>query len=55
MPKLELKPRVKVDQKRRILIPKWMAEQLSLNPGDIFEIEVYDGKILLTLLGERRK
>jgi len=52
MPKIELKPRIKLDEKRRILIPKWLAQELNLKPGDIFEIEVWEGgKILLTRLG----
>lgn len=52
MPKLDLKPRVKMDGKGRILIDKLIREQLGLKPGDIFEIELYEGgKIVLIRLG----
>jgi len=55
MPKHELKPRTKMDAKGRVLIDKLIRDELSLNPGDIFETEVYDGKILLTLLTGKPK
>lgn len=52
LPKLDLKPRTKMDEKGRVLIDKLIREQLELKPGAIFEIEVWEGgKILLTHLG----
>jgi len=53
MAKIELKPRVRVDAKGRLLIPKWLREQLHISRGDLFEVEVYEkGKILLTRLNK---
>jgi len=50
-----LKPRGKFDAKGRLFIPAWIREQLGIDKDTIAEIEVYDGKLLLTLLGERRE
>lgn len=51
MGKIELKPRVRVDGKGRLLIPKWLRTQLQIEPGNIFEVEIYEnGKLLLTSL-----
>jgi len=56
MPKLDLKPRTKMDAKGRVLIDKLIREQLDLKLGAIFEIEVWEGgKILLTRLGGNQK
>jgi len=56
MPKHDLKPRTKMDAKGRVLIDKLIRDELGLKPGEsIFETEVYDGKILLTLLGGKPK
>jgi len=54
MPRRELKPRVKFDSKGRILIPKWIRENLGIVEGTIVEVEIYNRehpKILLTILG----
>jgi len=52
MPRLELKPRTKMDERGRVLIDKLIREQLGLKKGMIFEIEIWKGgKILLTRLG----
>lgn len=51
MKKINLKPRVVVDGKGRVLIPKWLRKQLQIEPGDFFEVELYEeGKVLLTAL-----
>ena len=52
MPKHELKPRTKMDGKGRVLIDKLIRDELGLKPGDVFEIELYDGKLLLTHLSK---
>lgn len=55
MPKHELKPRTKMDAKGRVLIDKLIREELGLKPGEsVFEAEVYDGKILLTLITPKK-
>ena len=51
MPKRELKPRVEFDGKGRVTIPKWLRDDLKIQKGTRAEIELYDRKILLTLLG----
>jgi len=51
MPKQDLKPRGKFDAKGRLFIPQWIRDQIGIKQGTIVEIEVYDGKILLTRLG----
>lgn len=51
MEKIDLKPRVIVDGKGRILIPKWLREQLQIQKGDFFEVEVYKkGRLLFSKL-----
>jgi len=50
-PKRDLKPRVEFDKKGRVLIPKWIRNDLGAKEGTIAEIEIWgDDKILITLL-----
>jgi AbrB family looped-hinge helix DNA binding protein len=50
MPKHDLKPRLQLDDKGRILLPKIIREELQLKPGALMEAEIYGEKILLTIL-----
>lgn len=50
-PKHELKPRTRFDAKNRVHIPKWICDELGIKPGDLVEIDIYDHKLLLTILG----
>jgi len=57
MPKIEIKPRVKLDERYRIVIPQVIRQHIEaqgkkLKPATIVEIELYGrDKILLTILG----
>jgi bifunctional DNA-binding transcriptional regulator/antitoxin component of YhaV-PrlF toxin-antitoxin module len=51
MPKTDLKPRIRMDNKHRVTIPTVIRQYVKANPGDTFEAEVYgEDKVLLTLL-----
>jgi len=53
MPPRDLKPRVEMDAKGRILIPKWIRDELGLKKRALAEIDVYgNDKILLTFLSK---
>lgn len=53
MPATPVIPRVELDKKGRILIPKIAREMVGLEAGDFMEIEIYGkNKILLTILGK---
>jgi len=50
-PKRDLKPRLQLDDKGRIIIPKIIRDVLNLEKGTIMEAEVWgEDKILLTVL-----
>lgn len=51
MPNRELRPRVTFDGKGRVLIPKWLREELEITKGTMAELEVYNHKIVFTILG----
>ena len=52
LPKRDLKPRVKFDAKGRVLISKWLREELKIKEGTVAQLEIYgNDKILLTILG----
>lgn len=52
MPKTDLKPHLKIDEKGRIVIPKIIRNAVNAKPGNMFEAEVYGkNKILLTMIG----
>jgi len=39
---------VKVGKSRQVVIPKKIWDQLGLEPGDFFEVELEEGKIVFT-------
>lgn len=48
------KVKTDMDKQGRILIPSFVREQCNYNPGDIFEIMVEDGRIVLTKIKEEK-
>lgn len=53
MPRRELKPRLELDAKGRILIPKMIREEMKMKKGTLLEAELYGlDKILLTVLSK---
>ena len=41
-------PTVKVGRSRQVVIPKRIHDELELKPGDIFEVELLNRKVVLT-------
>jgi AbrB family looped-hinge helix DNA binding protein len=42
-----MKLKIAVDKTGRIVIPKHVRDALKIAPGDVFEIEIVDGEIVL--------
>jgi AbrB family looped-hinge helix DNA binding protein len=50
-----MKPEIPIDKAGRIVIPKRIRDALQIAPGDVFEIEVVDGEIILRPLRGRAR
>jgi len=50
MPARSLRPKWKLDAKGRVTLKEIIREELGLNPGAWGHMEVYENKILLTIM-----
>ena len=41
-------PAVKIGASRQVVIPKKIHDEIGLGPGDYLEVELRDGKVILT-------
>ncbi|HEY6192130.1 MAG TPA: AbrB/MazE/SpoVT family DNA-binding domain-containing protein [Bacteroidota bacterium] len=41
-------PAVKIGTSRQVVIPKKIHDEIGLTPGDYLEVELHDGKVVLT-------
>ena len=41
-------PAVKIGTSRQVVIPKKIHDEIGLTPGDYLEVELQDGKVVLT-------
>ena len=55
MPARSLKPRWRMDEKGRVTLKELIREELGLNPGAWGYVEIYNGKLLLTIMDKGKK